>query len=112
MIEIKCKRQAYRIEEKNIIYIESVGHYVYFYVKTPRMSPEVKVYKVRQKLTDVKDQLGDNYIRVHRSYVVNISYILEINNQTIKVKLNNNNSIGIPVSRSRYPDICKALILP
>lgn len=69
-----------RFDYKLINYIESNNHYIYFHTDT-------KVYKERINIRDVSAKLFHlGFIRVHRSYVVNISSIISVSKTEVLLK--------------------------
>ena len=78
-----------RIHLDDIYYIESLGDYVKFITKE-------KPHIVHSTLKNIDDKIQNNkFLKVHRSYIVNLTKIVDIeeNNLVIKDKV-------IPVSRS------------
>lgn len=100
MIEIRNNNQVYKIENSKIVYAESEGHYVYFYVRNNIGKPDVVVCKCRDKLSAVAKMLGTDFIRVHQRYLLNKSYICEISKKTAKVRVKGNCCLMFPVSKS------------
>ena len=74
---------------KTLKYIKAAGNYLEFYT-------EDKTIIDRNKLKIVKEQLPPNFIRTHRSYVVNKNYILSANSTSVIVKPD----IETPLSRT------------
>jgi len=86
---VKDKAAVHRLDLKSILYLEALDNYTHIYTTDGR-------YTVHAFLKDVTDKLPtNNFLRVHRSYVVAINQI-----HTIK---ENNIVIGkstVPISRS------------
>ena len=59
-----------RIDCHEICFMESRGHNVYIYTK----NREIRIY---QKLTDLVDLLPDYFHQCHKSYIVNLEYVLD-----------------------------------
>jgi DNA-binding LytR/AlgR family response regulator len=83
-IFIKIKEGYTRIRYDDIIYLKSDN--VYIDIKTV----DQKNYIIRGTLTDYENKLNSIFLRVHRSYIVNLMYLekinyanLEINNEVI-----------------------------
>lgn len=68
---IKSSGQQHRINFNDIFYIESIKDYVN--IKTINQE-----YIVLETLKSLESQLPDNFIRVHKSYIVNINKIKSI----------------------------------
>ena len=87
-IFIKYERKIIKINTTDIILIESKGDYVY--IKTL-----CKNYIIKSTLKRIDEKLPSNeFLRVHKSYVINISKINEIQNNTIVI-----NKEQIPLSK-------------
>lgn len=70
-------------------YIKSDGNYLEFIT-------DEKTIIDRNKLKDILDDLPPNFVRIHRSYVVNKNFIQALNSKTIFL----NPDIEIPLSRT------------
>lgn len=78
-----------RLNIKNIIYIESYGHYLTIHSKTGE-------YRVREKISSILDRTSSNMlVRAHKSYLVNPLYIEKIEGSVLTL----NNKIEIPIGR-------------
>lgn len=69
----KCLK---RLEIKDIRIIESRADYVYIKTKTQN-------YITKSTLKNIEKKLPENFFRTHKSFIVNIDYIGEINNGVI-----------------------------
>ncbi len=86
IVQLKSKAS---IHTKNILYIKSDGHYVEYYMED-RKNPEVD----RNTMIDVLKQLPtQSFVRIHKSYIVNINRIKIINSN--KVMLDNGEWINL-----------------
>jgi DNA-binding LytR/AlgR family response regulator len=78
--------------------VESEGDYV-------RLHTFKDAYLVRRSLSSLAERwASDGFARVHRSYLVNLRHVIEIQpyfNQTLIVRLNDSGETKIPVSRRR-----------
>lgn len=70
---VKSDYRIVRIEIKNIKYIEGMSEYVRFYLEG-EAKPVISLLSMK-KLEDI---LPDNFLRVHRSYIVNMQRIVEV----------------------------------
>lgn len=78
-----------KLEHHEILFINGNGDYV-------DVNTNKKKYLVRDNLTNLEDILPKrNFIRIHRSYIINIDYVKELNLNFVKI---NNNSI--PISKT------------
>ena len=86
---------------QDIIYVKSDGHYVEYYLKD-KNKPEVD----RNTMAEVLNELPERaFIRIHRSYIVNIQSIKIINSKRVML----DNGEWINLSRTFKPDLYKAL---
>ncbi|HHD2754516.1 TPA: LytR/AlgR family response regulator transcription factor, partial [Clostridium perfringens] len=88
---VKNKQSIFRINLDNIIFFESKLRKINIVCSN---YSEISFY---DKLDNIEDALiSKNFIRCHKSYLVNLNYIKKIENSKI-ITLNNN---IIPISRS------------
>lgn len=85
------KGQVYRLRHSRIDYIVSSNRQLTFHGG----ENELCVYG---KMTDVERELGEDFLRCHQSYLVNINRIMEFGKLSIKLVT----GVRIPVSKSRY----------
>ena len=82
----------------SIIYVESFGHKVVFHTADA-------TYRQNRKLEEIEKELGDyDFIRVHKSFVVNLKYVLKVSNYSLTMQ----DGYVISVPRSRYVDVKQA----
>ena len=67
-----------KVNIKEIIYINSYDHYLYFYLRPEIGSKQLRILKKRAKMDDIKDALDDSFVRINISNMVNMSYITSI----------------------------------
>ena len=80
-----------------IMYIESSLHEQHIYLNTGHKITIVA------SMSSIKEQLNeDDFIQPHRSYLVNIAYIQQINNTYLELKT----GTTIPVSKYRHNSLC------
>jgi DNA-binding LytR/AlgR family response regulator len=86
------------IDRGEIRYAETEGDYVRFHTYKD-------AYLVRRSLTSLAEQWSsEGFVRVHRSFLVNLRHVIEIQpyfNQKLIVRLNDLGETKIPVSRRR-----------
>lgn len=75
LIVIKTNGSEVLIYRKDIIYVESQGRKLVFYMSN---GSEIGVY---EKMDVMQDQLGSTFVRSHKSFLINMKYITERNNQ-------------------------------
>lgn len=87
---VRTDRKMVRVVYSDIIYLESLGDYVKIHLVDGRL------VTIRETMNHLDDSLPANdFIRVHRSFIVRIDKIDSYTNEYIEV-----NSKMIPVSRS------------
>ena len=96
---VKSHLSSIRLE--NIIYIESKNHKAIIHC-----SNEKTKYQYL-KLDDLEESIHSNdFFRIHKSYLVNLSYLKTIQNYEAYLI----NGIVLPIARSKYADAKKAFI--
>lgn len=77
-IAFSYRQKAVRIKVSDIIYVESVGHYL----KIVTLDSE---YKKKEKISEFKKEISNvhQFIQIHRSYLINMDYIYEVKNMYI-----------------------------
>jgi DNA-binding LytR/AlgR family response regulator len=69
-ISLKDNKTVYRIMLEHILYVQSWGNYLKFFLK----SDEVKI--VRKTIKELESEIPEKYfLRIHKSYIVNISHV-------------------------------------
>ena len=97
-IFIKTEGKLVRLNNDDILYIESMGDYVKF-VTTD------KKYITHNTIKNLEDKVNkENFMKVHRSYIINISKIDDIRENDLYIKGNE-----IPVSKAHKPEVMKRL---
>ena len=95
---IKSDGRLVRIDLDKLYYLETVGDYVRF--KTEKQS-----YLIHSSLKKLAEKFQhDNFIKVHRSFIVNISKIENIEENSILV-----NGKIIPISRAHRAEVIDKL---
>lgn len=97
-IVVRSERQNRRIDCKSIIYIESMADYVRIFLDTGE-----KVI-TRTNISLLDNKLGDEYLRIHRSYIVNINKISSYTKEKIILPAKE-----LPISRTYKDRVMKAL---
>ncbi len=97
---INIDRRLIKIDIPTINIIEAKGDYIL--IKT-----ESQNYTVHSTLKKIEEKLpSDLFLKVHRSYVINIKKIIDIEDNSVLIKKD-----VIPVSRSNRPELMKRLNL-
>ena len=97
---INIDRRLIKLDIPSIYLIEAKGDYIN--VKT-----EDKNYTGHSTLKKIEEKLPkDLFLKVHRSYIINIKKIIDIEDNSVLIKKD-----VIPVSRSNRPELMKRLNL-
>lgn len=106
-IHIALKKHNTQSEQRYIFikdgYFDAkIGHNEIFYIKTDRNYIEIhtklKTYIVRQSLSMFMRELKNfNFIRVHKSFVVNINFVTELGAVSLMI-----GKLEIPISKTYY----------
>ena len=83
----------------NIYYIESSNHKVVLHLKDGEFSCYAKI-------RDLEAELGDQFFRVHKGYLVNLAYVEGYS----KTELTLTNGEKLLISKYKYPDFVKAYL--
>lgn len=94
---IKTMNCCKAVKISNIFYCEVINRKIYLYTKD-----DVIVYY--SKLADIIKQLDNRFVRCHRSYLVNMDYLIEYTNRQITLV----NGLHVPISRLRYQEFMEA----
>jgi two-component system response regulator LytT len=90
---VRVDGKLVRIELDHILYIESLGDYVRFYDESG------KKYMVHSTIKNIDQKISnENFLKVHRSYVVNLAKVVDIDETNLLIK-----DKVIPVSRAHRP---------
>lgn len=94
---IKEGRRTYRLEYVDISRLQAYGDYVKIFTAS-------KTYLVKARLSNYERSLGDNFIKVHRSHIVNLDHIDYVEGNFVRI-----GSENIPISESMMPKLQKYL---
>lgn len=97
---VKSEGSLVKIILHDIIYIESMSEYVMIHLKGNKQITSLMSLKNLEKSLP-----GDQFMRVHRSFIVNLNSIISIERSRIKLNDNSNISIG-----DQYKDELKKFI--
>lgn len=89
-ILIKQKGNARSVLFSDIRYLESQGHQLYIHTKTEK----ILLYK---KLDEYEEQMNTAFVRIHKSYLVNMNCIKRIE----RTQLTLNDGAVLPISKNR-----------
>lgn len=87
----------------NILYVESNGHKSIFHY----MEEGAVTYQIYDKLDSVESRLaGCNFLRIHKSYLVNMKHVRKISNYTAFL----DTSEELPIPRLRFQTVKKTFV--
>ena len=96
-IFVKSGKQISKVEYDKVLYLESLREYVNIVTVDSKMM----IYK---RMKELEEQLPDNFVRIHNSYMVNIDHIEHIADNQVEV-----GKTKLPVSAS-YRDAFLQLV--
>jgi len=97
-IFIKSDGKLVRLNNDDILYIESMGDYVKFITAD-------KKYVTHNTIKNLEEKVNRQvFMKVHRSYIININKIDDIRENDLFIKGNE-----IPVSKAHKPEVLKRL---
>lgn len=85
---IKIDNKKTIIDETEILYIKRDGMKLIFHTKT-------RDYETYSSFNKIQDSLPDNFIRAHKSFIVNINNIVNLDSVTNMIYFDNNSSCAI-----------------
>jgi DNA-binding LytR/AlgR family response regulator len=97
-IFIKCEKRIEKIELNQIYFAESLGNYVGIYTEDKKIVAYLTMKSLESQLP------GDEFIKIHQSYMVNCSKIDSIEGNEIKIGRK-----SLPISRN-YRDMVMKII--
>lgn len=99
-IFVKVDSKLVNIKFSDLEWVEALGDYAGFQVNEKR-------YVVKSTLTAIEERIKHpDFVRVHRSFIVNISKIRDIDDSSLVI-----NGKLIPISRGNRPELLKRLNL-
>ncbi len=97
---INIDRRLIKLKFKEIQLIEAKGDYI-------EIITDSDTYRVHSTLKKIKEKLPSSiYLQVHRSYIINFSKIVDIEDNSVLIEKN-----VIPISRSNRPELMRRLNL-
>ena len=103
MLFIKEGPVTYRLEYKEIDFVEVGGNGTVFLSTSPRLEESKKI---NTTLSRFLEQAPDIFLRIHRNWAVQISRISHINHEEHMLYLQDHDR-GLPIGRSYYPILNK-----
>ena len=78
-ITLKADGKLHKVQFKSILYIEGLREYVAFH------TIDKKIVTL-ESLRKLENDLPDQFVRVHKSYIANVDYIKALNGNQIEIK--------------------------
>jgi len=99
-IFIKSDGKLIRLNNDDILFIESMGDYVKFVTRDKKYVSYNTIKNLEEKINK------DHFMRVHRSYIINLLKIDDIRENDLFI-----NGIEIPISKNLRADVLKRLTI-
>lgn len=96
-IYVKSDGRYIRLAYDDILYIENIGDYVKIVTKK-------QSFVVHTTMKYLEEKLGDTFLRVHRTYIVHLDKIVDIEENTLVIE----NKV-IPISRANKAELMNRL---
>ena len=90
-IFVKKNSTLVKVKYDDIIFIEALENYVVFNTFNEK-------FTVHYTMKSLEEKLPDNFIRVHRSYIVNIKFISEIDDHVLILKISEGD-VSVPIGK-------------
>lgn len=100
---VTCGGETIKLYEKDILYVESMLHYIAIYAYTPTGEKE---YRIKESISVFEGKLSEDFYRIHRSVLVNLKYIVRISKTTVTL----DNAAELPLARGKYDNLNVAFI--
>ena len=97
---IRTGGRSLTLERKDILYLESRGRKVEIH----RKADPAEIIEIYANMDVLEEQLGEDFYRCHRGYLVNLAYIRDYDRESIGLR----NGEIICLSRRKYDDFVKA----
>lgn len=96
-------QELIRILLQDILYIESEGNYLNFYMKNDTL-------KIRETMTNMEKELcHKGFIRCHKGYLINGEHIGKLRSGEVDLQCNSA-TVSVPVGRSYEKDVRKKIM--
>ncbi len=91
-IFFKTDKGLIRMESNEVYFIEALENYIKIFTTE-------KIYVVHHTLKSIIEKLPQQYVRIHRSYIININHISQIQNNVVAIVIQNERKV-IPVGKA------------
>ncbi len=96
---IVCEGETVKLYETDILYVESFRHYISIHTRD-------REYKIKENISAFEERLKSGFFRIHRSYLVNLRYIIRISRACVTLE----GGGELPLARGRYDQVNRAFI--
>ena len=87
-IAVRADRSNHQIKLNELIYLESLSDYVKIHYNDQSLT-------TRDTISSFEENLPETFVRIHRSYIVNLKYITEFSRKSVTV-----GTTELPISRT------------
>lgn len=98
-VVIACGGETVKLYVTDILYVESFRHYISIHTKD-------REYKIKENISVFEERLKGGFFRTHRSYLVNLRYVIGISRASVTVE----GGTELPLARGRYDEANRAFI--
>jgi len=88
ILNINIGTEIYRISYNHIVYLESFQKKVYVHTDNQRIG-------YYDSLSSLEEKLGDNFVRCHKSFIINTDKVVRISFSEMKIEMSNGAEIDI-----------------
>lgn len=78
ILYVKSDRKTIKLYEEDIMYMEGMNNYIIIHHKD-------KPYIVYSSIGEMLDKLDDQFLRIHKSFVINTQYIVSFNQEMVEI---------------------------
>lgn len=95
---VRADRRMVKIDFEAIVYVESYGDYLKIHLSEETIVTRETIGTIEAKLP------ANNFLRIHRSYIVSLKNISSFSNEEIQIQ-----KISLPISRSYKKEVLQVL---
>lgn len=94
---INTQDSIFYVKQQDIMYLKSDGNYTTIKIKSG------KTIKVSQTLKKIEDKLNtENFLRIHHSYIVNTTEIVEYSKTSSKITLSDETKVPVSTRKKKF----------
>lgn len=87
-LTVRSNRETRRLPIGDILYVESLDNYVKIHLNDEQII-------TKEKISGLEQRLPDNFLRIHRSFLVNTSFVQSFTREKVRI-----HSKELPISRT------------